>query len=326
MKKKILVTGGAGYIGSHTTSALILAGHEIVIVDDLSTGFASLIHPQAKFYKTTILDTKKIEEILINEKISGVIHFAAKIIVPESIEKSTEYYLNNTGGVLSILQACKNAGVKNIVFSSTAAVYGNNSLDMVTENSPLAPMNPYGHSKLMSEQIIRDAEIEFGLKSIILRYFNVAGASESLKLGQLSPKATHLIKIASETACGKRPSMSITGTDYQTPDGTGIRDYIHVEDLADIHVLAINNLFDGGNSEIFNCGYGKGFSVKEVIETIKKVSGKDFFVTHAPRRPGDTEKLVADSTKLRQKLNWFPKRDSLETICRSAYLFECQQT
>ncbi len=322
MKKKILVTGGAGYIGSHTTEALLQAGFEVLIVDDLSTGFKSLIHPQAKFIKASILDTNNIEAIISNENISGVIHFAAKIIVPESIEKPTDYYLNNTVGVLSMLRAAKKTGLKNFVFSSTAAIYGNGSKDLITEEAPLSPLNPYGHSKLMSEQMIRDSEIEFGLKSVILRYFNVAGASKSLKFGQLSKNATHLIKIASETACGKRSSMSITGTDYNTHDGTGIRDYIHVEDLADIHVLAIKYLLNGGTSDIFNCGYGQGSSVREVITTIKKISGKDFLVTEAPRRPGDAEMLVANSSKLRQNLSWTPKYDNLEDICRSAYLFE----
>jgi UDP-glucose 4-epimerase len=322
MKNKILVTGGAGYIGSHTVSALIKSGFEVVIVDDLSTGFKRLIHPKARMYQVSILNTEAIKDILRNEQISGVIHFAAKIIVPESIAQPIEYYKNNTMGVLSVLEACKVAEVKNIVFSSTAAVYGNASMELITELDSVSPINPYGSSKLFSEQIIKDCEFEFGLQSVILRYFNVAGASESLQLGQLSKNASHLIKIASEVACGKRDSMSITGTDYPTSDGTGVRDYIHVEDLADIHVLGIKFLLDGGKSEIFNCGYGHGTSVREVIEAIRKVSGVNLKALEAPRRPGDAAQLVADSRKIRQTLGWIPKRDSLETICRTAYLFE----
>ena len=322
MKNKILVTGGAGYIGSHTTNALIESGFEVVIVDDLSTGFEQLIHPKAKFYRASVLDTAAIKNLMLNENIAGVIHFAAKIIVPESIERPLEYYLNNTMGVLSMLEACKASNVKNFVFSSTAAVYGNASMELIKETTPVAPINPYGHSKLFSEQIIRDSNIEFGLESVILRYFNVAGASESLRFGQLSKKATHLIKIASEAACSKRESMSITGTDYPTPDGTGVRDYIHVEDLADIHVLALKYLLSRGKSELFNCGYGHGSSVKEVIDTVRKVSGNNFKAFEAPRRLGDAAQLVADSSKLRKTLNWIPKRDNLELICKSAYLFE----
>ena len=292
MKTKILVTGGAGYIGSHATDALLKSGFDVVIVDDLSTGFKELIHPKAKFYRASILDTELIKDILLKENIIGVVHFAAKIIVPESISKPIEYYKNNTMGVLSILEACKSTNIKNLVFSSTAAVYGTASKDLISESTVPAPINPYGFSKLFSEQMIRDSEIEFGLQSIILRYFNVAGASESLSYGQLSKNATHLIKIVSEAACGKRESVAITGTAYPTIDGTGVRDYIHVEDLADIHVLAMKYLIRGGASEIFNCGYGKGASVKEVIETIQKVSNTKIKTIQRPRRTGDVELLI----------------------------------
>ncbi len=322
MKKTILVTGGAGYIGSNTTNALIRAGFNVLIVDDLSTGFERLIHPQAKFIQLNILNTEAVKNILHENKVEGVIHFAAKIVVPESISIPLTYYQNNTMGVLSLLNACKASGVKNIVFSSTAAVYGNATNELITEMVPAAPINPYGHSKLFSEQIIKDCEEEFELKSVILRYFNVAGASEDGRFGQCSPKATHLIKIASEAACKKREFMQITGTDYPTPDGTGIRDYLHVEDLADIHVLAIEYLLNQGKSLTFNCGYGHGYSVKEVVQTVKKVAQVDFRVEHAPRRLGDAASLVADSSKLKKILGWSPKRDSLELICKTAYLFE----
>ncbi len=322
MKNKIIVTGGAGYIGSHTTNALIESGFDVIVIDDLSTGFTRLIHPNVKFYQVSILDTSALVDIFSKESISGIIHFAAKIIVPESITKPIEYYKNNTMGIISILEACKNANIKNLVFSSTAAVYGNASSDLITELSPVAPINPYGFSKLFSEQIIKDSKIEFGMQSVILRYFNVAGASESLQYGQLSKNATHLIKIASETACGKRDSMLITGTDYDTKDGTGVRDYIHVEDLADIHVLAMKYLLAGGQSDTFNCGYGHGSSVKEVIEMVRKVSDTKFNATETVRRDGDAAYLVANSSKVRNVLGWIPKRDNLEAICRSAYLFE----
>lgn len=322
MKNKILVTGGAGYIGSHTVNALVESGFDVVIVDDLSTGFECLIHPKAHFYDANILNTENLINILIKENIKGVIHFAAKTIVPESIIKPIEYYKCNTMGVLSLLEACKTANVKNLVFSSTAAVYGNASLDLISESTNVSPINPYGFSKYFSEKIIQDSEIEFGLKSVVLRYFNVAGASESLKLGQCTKNASHLIKIASEVACGKKESISITGVDYPTHDGTGVRDYIHVEDLADIHILAIKYLLADEPSNLFNCGYGHGASVREVIEMVKKISGVNFKVVEANRRPGDGAQLVADSSKLRRVLGWIPKKDSLEIICNSSYLFE----
>lgn len=322
MKTKILVTGGAGYIGSHATSALIDSGFDVVIIDNLSTGFTQLIHPKAKFYNENILNTQAVATILKNENIVGVIHFAAKIIVPESIKNPLDYYCNNTFGVLSLLEALKITGVKFLVFSSTAAVYGNASFEPVTEETEPSPINPYGFSKLFSEQIIKDSERDFSLKSVILRYFNVAGANEKKKLGQFSDNATHLIKVASQVACGKKEYLSITGTDYNTFDGTGVRDYIHVEDLADIHVLAMKYLINGGNSETLNCGYGHGTSVREIVHTMKKISGVDFNVLEAPRRLGDAAQLVADSSKLKKILCWNPKKDSLELICKSAYLFE----
>lgn len=322
MKNTILVTGGAGYIGSHTVDALINTGFKVIIIDDLSTGFSELIHPDAIFFQLSLNDTQKLSEIMISEKVCGVIHFAAKIVVPDSIIHPLEYYENNTQGVISTLKACQTAGIKNFVFSSTAAVYGNASEDLISEKNPTAPTNPYGFSKLFSEQIIRDAEYGFGLKSVIFRYFNVAGASSCQKFGQRSKKATHLIKIASEVACNKRPNMSITGTDFATKDGTGIRDYIHVEDLAKAHVLAIEYLLSGGASNLFNCGYGQGYSVREVIECMKKITLKNFEVIEAPRRGGDVAQLIADSSKLKAILKWSPVKNDLELICRSAYLYE----
>lgn len=322
MSKTFLVTGGAGYIGSHTVEALLKANYKVVIIDDLSTGNARLIHPLAKFVKLSVLSTEEVFRILKDENIDGVIHFAAKIIVPESITSPLTYYRNNIYGVLSVLEACKKANVKNFVFSSTAAVYGNTGDELISESTKTDPLNPYGFSKLFSEQIIKDCEKEFGLNSVILRYFNVAGASQSLKFGQMSKVATHLIKIASEAACGKRDFVAITGSDYPTFDGTGIRDYIHVEDLAEIHVLALEYLFNGGKSDILNCGYAHGLSVRQVIQAIKKVSGVDFKVIESERRLGDAAQLIANNAKLRSVLRWSPKNDDIELICRSAYLFE----
>ena len=324
IKKSILLTGGAGYIGSHAVDALIKANYRVTIIDDLSTGFKELLHPEASFYKLSIHDTKSVTEIMKNENIEGVIHFAAKIIVPESITNPLSYYENNTQGVVSILKACKNNNINKFVFSSTAAVYGNASSDFVTESTLAAPINPYGFSKLFSEQIIKDTELEFGLKNVIFRYFNVAGASLSGNYGQRSKSATHLIKLASEAACKKRSSINITGTDYPTPDGTGIRDYIHVEDLASAHVLAMDYLQSNGESQLFNCGYGRGYSVREVIECMKKISKVNFDSFDVARRPGDVAKLISDSSKLKSILNWKPKNDDLEIICQSAYDFEKQ--
>lgn len=318
----ILVTGGAGYIGSNTVNTLIGKGYNVTIVDDLSCGSKNAIHPEALFVQASVLNTEVMTRLMIEKKIEGVIHFAANIIVPESIVQSLNYYENNTFGVISTLKACKLANVTNFVFSSTAAVYGNAGNELIAETSTLGPLNPYGFSKLFSEQIIRDCEKEFGLRSVIFRYFNVAGASSNLQFGQRSKVSTHLIKIASETACGKRPSMSITGTDFNTKDGTGVRDYIHVEDLADAHVLALEYLVNGGKSDIFNCGYGHGYSVLEVVDCVRRVSGVNLVAHTAPRRGGDADSLVSNSAKLKQRLNWQPKRDNLDIICQSAYQFE----
>ncbi len=320
---KILLTGGAGYIGSHTAQALINSGHEVIVFDNLTTGIRSSIPKNAEFVKGDVRDRESLESTLRKYSIEAVIHFAAKLIVPESIEKPIEYYENNTVGVLTLAQACVAVGVKKVVFSSTAAVYGDaNICDVVTEEAATFPLNPYGFSKLMSEQILRDCEAAYGVRSVCLRYFNVAGAAESGQNGQCTKNATHLIKVAAEAACGKRTYVGIFGTDYPTPDGTGVRDYIHVEDLADLHVMALQYLQDGGKSEIFNCGYGHGFSVREVIGAVKRVSGIDFLVQEQPRRLGDAAILIADSSKVRNVFNWAPKRDNLEFICKTAYNWE----
>lgn len=320
---KVLVTGGAGYIGSHTAQKLMDAGFDVVILDDLSTGFKEAIPSGALFVQGDVTDFGVVSGVLKNHQIEAVVHFAAKLIVPESVEKPLLYYKNNTTGVMTMVEAMKEAGVRKIVFSSTAAVYGDASTDgLVNEDTPTAPLNPYGHSKLMSEQILKDADHAYGISSVRLRYFNVAGASVDGKNGQRTANATHLIKVSSEAACGKRAQVGVFGTDYPTPDGTGVRDYIHVEDLADLHVLALTYLNNGGASDVFNCGYGEGFSVKQVIETVKKVSGVNFKVIEEPRRAGDAATLVADSRKVRKIFQWSPQRNDLELICRTAFEWE----
>lgn len=320
---KVLVTGGAGYIGSHTAQKLIEAGFDVVVLDDLSTGFKEAVPAKAHFIQGDVTDLEVVTGVLKNQKIEAVIHFAAKLIVPESVEKPLLYYKNNTTGVMTMVEAMRASGVDKIVFSSTAAVYGDASTDgLVNEETPTAPLNPYGHSKLMSEQILKDAGTAYGISSVRLRYFNVAGASVDGANGQRTANATHLIKVSSEAACGKRSQVGVFGTDYPTTDGTGVRDYIHVEDLADLHVLALKYLNEGGTSDVFNCGYGEGFSVKQVIETVKKVSGVDFKVLEEPRRAGDAATLVADSRKVRKAFQWAPQRNNLELICRTAFEWE----
>lgn len=319
---KLLVTGGAGYIGSVTTKILIEKGHEVVVYDNLSTGFRQAVHPKAHFILGDIRDRDLLARVLKDRGIEAVVHFAAKLIVPESVEKPFEYYETNVLGGLNVALACVKAGVKFLVFSSTAAVYGNPGQEPVTESASVAPLNPYGASKHMVERILADFDRAYGLRSITLRYFNVAGATADFSVGQRTAKATHLIKVAVEAACGKRPEASVFGTDYPTPDGTGVRDYIHVQDLAEAHALALNDLASGGSTSVLNCGYGKGFSVREVLRTVRQVSGVDFQTKDAPRRQGDAAVIVADASRLRERFGWIPKFDDLKEICRSAYEWE----
>ncbi|MEK2690477.1 UDP-glucose 4-epimerase GalE [Bdellovibrio sp. GT3] len=320
---KILVTGGAGYIGSHTANRLLESGFEVVIFDKLTTGFRNAVPSNAKFIEGDIRNEAFLADVLISEKIDAVIHFAAKLNVKESTLKPLDYYDNNTGGVLTLLKAMETAKVQRIVFSSTAAIFGDKVQDRaIFEDDPKAPLNPYGYTKLMSEQILQDASNVGSIKYCALRYFNVAGASDSGNNGQRTADAFHLIHLGVQAAIGKRKNLQLFGTDYPTKDGTCVRDYIHVEDLADIHLLALQYLLAGGDSNYFNCGYGFGYSVREVIEMIKKVSNTDFPVIEGERRPGDAASLVADSSKLKSVLNWKPKRADLELICRSAYQWE----
>lgn len=322
-KTRVLITGGAGYIGSHTARKFIDAGYEVVIFDNLSTGFKEAIPAEAIFVEGDIRDQDKVSETLAKYDIECVVHFASKLLVGESVVHPYMYYENNVVGSLMLLEACKKQNVNKIVFSSTAAVYGNGSEEMIIdESAPTSPLNPYGKSKLVIEGILNDAHIAYDLNYVILRYFNVAGASVDLKNGQRTRNATHLIKVGAGAALGFSEQLQVFGNDYNTSDGTCIRDYIHVEDLADIHVLAVKYLERDGESTVMNCGYGKGFSVLDVINTLKKISGHDFKVVISGRRPGDAEKLVADSTKARKLLGWTPKYDNLELICKTAYDWE----
>lgn len=324
----ILITGGAGYIGSHVLKALLEKNSDkITVIDNFYSGSrGALVALESvgkfEFIKCDLADTDLLEEIFSTHKFDAIIHFAAYIEVFESMQNPLKYYLNNTANTANLINLALKFGVKKFIFSSTAATYGEPENGVVCENSPQNPINPYGNSKLMSEQILKDAaaansDFKFG----ILRYFNVAGASLDGLIGQNYPNATHLIKVATQTITGKRANMSIFGRDYDTKDGTCIRDYIHIEDLADAH-LAVLDYLDDNDSDIFNVGYGHGFSVLEVINMAKKISGVDFEVMDAPRRLGDPAILIADSSKLRDLTSWKPKKDSLETIISSALAWE----
>lgn len=321
---KCLVTGGAGYIGSHVSWQLIEAGHEVVVLDNLEMGHRWALHERAKFYEGNVGDEALLEKVFTENKIDAVLHFAAAIEVPESVVKPAMYYRNNTVSALTLFEACEKFSIKRVIFSSTAAAYGETGGEPISETSPVLPVNPYGRSKVYSENILRDLAAASGeqMKYVILRYFNVSGARLDLKLGQARPKPFHLINLAAEAALGVRSSLSIFGTDYPTPDGTCLRDYIHVEDLASAHLSALKYLEAGGASDVFNCGYGRPYSVKEVIAAMKSASGVDFPVEEKPRRAGDPAALVANSTKLQKTMAWKPKHDDLALICRTALEWE----
>ncbi len=317
---KILVTGGAGYIGSHVTQQLLSADHDVVVYDNLSTGHDGVVG-NAELVVADLADRETLA-ITLRGGFDAVMHFAANIVVPESVANPLKYYGNNTRNTLGLVEAVVDAGVPHFIFSSTAAVYGIPDTDQVTEDTPLAPINPYGWSKLMSERMLMDAAAASSLKYGILRYFNVAGADPEGRIGQATPEATHLIKVACETALGVREGMQIFGTDYATADGTCVRDYIHVVDLADAHVALLEHLAGGGESDIFNCGYGHGYSVRGVIDSVGRAHGQALPVSEAPRRAGDPPALVADSSRLKQQLGWAPRLDELDTIVRHAYQWE----
>ena len=319
----ILVTGGAGYIGSHTALALTEAGFDVTVADNLSTGFSKAVLPPAKFVQLDLADRDFLNRFLSQVRFDAIIHFAASIVVPESVQKPLPYYRNNTANTLQLVESAVAHGIGNLVFSSTAAVYGEPSASPVSENTPLHPVNPYGRSKLADEWIIADtAHAHDTFRHVSLRYFNVAGADPLGRLGQSTPEATHLIKVACQAALGRRDKLFIFGTDYPTPDGTGVRDYIHVTDLADVHVLALRHLLDGGVSLTMNCGYGHGESVRDIVETVRKVSGRSFGVAETGRRPGDPAELVADPSLLKRTLSWRPAHDDLEEIVATALRWE----
>jgi UDP-glucose 4-epimerase len=318
----ILVTGGAGYIGSHMVYALVDAGEPVVVLDNLSTGFDWAIPKAAQLVVGESGDQALVASLIKQHNIEAIIHFAASIVVPESVAEPLRYYRNNTVNSRALIECAVQGGVKHFVFSSTAAVYGEPDHSPVSEDDRLMPMSPYGSSKLMTEIMLRDASAAHGLKHVILRYFNVAGADPQARTGQSTKGATHLIKTAVETALGRRTGMSVFGTDYPTPDGTCMRDYIHVTDLVRAHSDALTYLRGGGASVTMNCGYGRGFSVLEVIDTVKRVSGVDFKVDLAPRRPGDPAQIVARSDKARQTLGWQPQLDDLGTIVQHALAWE----
>jgi UDP-glucose 4-epimerase len=320
----VLVTGGAGYIGSHMVHELADAGEPVVVLDNLSTGFRFLIPASVPFIAGSTGDRPLVAEIITRHRISAIIHFAASIVVPESVSDPLGYYNNNTMNTCALLDVAIKAGVQEFIFSSTAAVYGNARDVPVREDAPTAPISPYGTSKLMSEIMLHDAGMAHGLRFVILRYFNVAGADPRLRTGQATPAATHLIKVACETAIGKRPKMNIFGTDYSTPDGTCIRDYIHVSDLAQAHSAALAYLRSGGASATFNCGYGRGASVLEVIAAVRRASGHDFPVEVSARRPGDPPALVANVERIHAALPWRPRFQNLDTIVSHALAWEKQ--
>ena len=318
---KVLVTGGAGYIGSHVVRQLGEAGHVVLVVDDLSTG-----HAQAVLHGELVVadcgDEARMRSLLEGQGTEAVLHFAARTVVPDSVRDPLGYYLANTCKTRSLLTACAAAGVGAFLFSSTAAVYGHPPGGRAAEDGPTEPINPYGASKLMSERMLRDLAAAGGPRYGILRYFNVAGADPQGRIGQATPRATHLIKVACEAAVGKREAVEIYGTDYDTPDGTCIRDYIHVEDLARAHVLALERLLQGGEPFVLNCGYGRGHSVREVLETVQRVHGRPLRLREGPRRPGDPPVLVAEARRIREALGWEPRHEDLEAIVASALAWE----
>jgi UDP-glucose 4-epimerase len=318
----VLVTGGAGYIGGHMMLALLDAGEKVIVLDDLSTGFDAAVREPAKLVFGDIGDQALVDKILGAYGIDTIAHFAAKIVVPESVTNPLFYYLNNTAKFRNLLECAVKRKIKHFIFSSTAAVYGEPAVIPITETAALAPINPYGRSKLMSEWILQDVAKAHDLKFAILRYFNVAGADPKGRLGQSTPQATHLIKVAAQTAIGMRPYLDIFGTDYPTPDGTCIRDYIQVTDLVEAHLLALDHLRKGGDNLICNCGYGHGLSVFDVVNAVKRVSGADFPVRIMPRRPGDPAALVAGTERITKILGWQPRYDDLDVIVAQAVDWE----
>ncbi len=318
----VLVTGGAGYIGAHAVLALQAVGFSPVVLDDLSAGCRHSVPGAVPFYRGSVGDAELVARILTDHNVVAVLHFAGSIIVSESVKNPLLYYRNNTVNSQILIETCVSAGIKAFIFSSTAAVYGANGAALIDEDTPLGPLNPYGKSKWMTECMVRDVAEAHSLRYGILRYFNVAGADPQGRTGQSGRVATHLIKIAAQTVTGKRAGMEIYGDDYPTIDGTCIRDYVHVSDLAEAHVLALQHLLRGGDNLVVNCGYGRGFSVREVLAAVETVAQAQLNVKVSPRRPGDAPSLVAANARIRQILGWQPQFDDLDVIVRSALAWE----
>jgi UDP-glucose 4-epimerase len=318
----VLVTGGAGYIGSHMVLRLCDAGEDVVVLDNLTTGFDWAIDHRARLVEGNAGDIELVGALIEKHGISEIVHFAGSIVVPESVANPLKYYANNTANSRNLIEAAVKGGVRHMVFSSTAAVYGMTGLEPVSEDTPLAPMSPYGRSKLMTEMMLADVAAAHPLTYGALRYFNVAGADPKKRSGQSTPMATHLIKVACQAALGQRDHMDIFGIDYPTPDGTCVRDYIHVTDLIEAHALLLEHLRKGGASATLNCGYGRGYSVREVVDTVKRVSGIDFAVHQSPRRAGDPPAIVAGAERVRKLLGWRPAHENLDEIVASAFEWE----
>jgi UDP-glucose 4-epimerase len=318
----ILITGGAGYIGSHMVLAALEQGEEVVVVDNLSTGVRGLVAEAAHFHLGNIGDQRLMEGVFRRYDVDAVIHFAGSLVVPESVENPLAYYENNTVASRNLIEACVRSGVKNFIFSSTAAVYGTPKSNPVTEGTQPVPASPYGRSKLMTEWMLEDASRAHDFRFIALRYFNVAGADPSGRTGQSTPKATHLIKRACQVALGRVPVLDIFGTDFPTKDGTGVRDYIHVTDLVAAHALALDHLRQDAPSAVLNCGYGHGFSVRQVVDTVANITGRKLPTRESPRRPGDVAEIVADPSTLQAQLGWKPNYNDLQKIVSTAFAWE----
>ena len=318
----VLVTGGGGYIGSHMVWTLLGKGEKVVVCDNLVTGFEWAIAPEAKFVKCDIGDMDTMKDVINDNNVDSIIHFAGSVVVPESVEDPLKYYRNNTANSRNLIEAAVATGVENFIFSSTAAVYGSPEVMPVVEDMPLAPESPYGTSKLMTEMMLRDVSAAHPLRHGILRYFNVAGADPEGRTGQSTAGATHLIKVACEAALGKRDSLSVFGSDFNTYDGTGVRDYIHVTDLTDAHYGILSELRTGNPGVTVNCGYGQGYSVLDVAKVVKEVSGKEFEVKMIDRRPGDVGEVVAGNARITELLKWEPKHNDLREIVETALNWE----
>ncbi len=321
--QSILVTGGAGYIGSHVVRQLGEAGERIVVLDNLSTGNRdAVLHGELVVGDTG--DRRLVDRLLREHQVDAVMHFAAHTVVPESVTNPLKYYRNNTVNTRNLLECCRDAGVKHFIFSSTAAVYGTPASGIADEYTPTDPINPYGRSKLMSEWMLHDLSLASPMNYVAFRYFNVAGCDPEARIGQSTPNATLLVKVACETAAGLRPNLKIFGTDYPTNDGTGVRDYIHVEDLAAAHLAGLDYLRDGGESVVLNCGYGHGYSVREVVSAVERACGRPLPVEEVPRRAGDPPALIAAADRAREVLGWTPQFDDLDLIVRTAWQWECR--